>query len=174
MEKLGIELPLLVSQIVNVTILIVILNKLLYKPILKVLKDRKKKIEESLSFAERVKKEEETLEGKHQEVLKKARDEARLILEEAKKDGKRVKEEIFKEGKSEVDQLKLRQEKELQVKEEQLEREISAHTVDISIEILRRIIPEVLKEKDQHAIITRQLKEMEKIYEKKEKSDSHK
>ena len=51
MEKLGIEPILLLTQVINFTILVVVLTKFLYKPILKMLDERKKKIEEGLTLS---------------------------------------------------------------------------------------------------------------------------
>ncbi|KKP86344.1 MAG: ATP synthase subunit b, partial [candidate division CPR3 bacterium GW2011_GWE2_35_7] len=47
MEKLGIQPILIIAQIVNFVILLLLLKKFLFKPILKVLDERKKKAEET-------------------------------------------------------------------------------------------------------------------------------
>ena len=51
LQKLGIDWRLLIAQLVNFSILVIILYKLLYKPVLKVLNDRKEKIEQGLKDA---------------------------------------------------------------------------------------------------------------------------
>ena len=48
MENIGIEPYQLLTQVINFALMIFILTKLLYKPILKGLEERKKKIEEGL------------------------------------------------------------------------------------------------------------------------------
>ena len=91
MEKLGIEQIQLLLQTFNFVVMAVLLTKFLYKPILKSLSDRRKKIAEGLLFAEKIKKEEEKTENKRQEVLAKAREESRKIIEEGKQAGKKGK-----------------------------------------------------------------------------------
>ena len=166
MEKLGIQVPLLLTQIVNFTLMVVILTKLLYKPILKGLKERRKAIEAGLKAAEKARTEEEKLAQKRQELLKETQAEARVILENAKKEGKRLKEELLAEGKEELVKTKVKMEKELQSKFEDPSAQVVAQTVDIVLAIVKMLIPEVIDTPKQHEIIKKQLKELEKRYGK--------
>src|SRR3989344_6164282 len=111
MDKLGVELPLLLTNIVNCTIMLLILTKLLYKPIFKALKDRKEKIEEGLRASQKAQEDAEKMQKKKDELLVEAREEGRSLIEEAKKEGKHLKEELLKEGKDEIAVLKVKQEK---------------------------------------------------------------
>ncbi|MEK7165189.1 MAG: ATP synthase F0 subunit B, partial [Patescibacteria group bacterium] len=86
MEKLGIDIWLLFTQVVNFTIMVVVLNKFLYQPILRMLKERQQKIEAGLANAQKSLIEEEKQVKKRAEVLADAREEARAIIETAKKD----------------------------------------------------------------------------------------
>ena len=167
MEKLGIEPSLLVTQIVNFTIMVFILGKFLYKPILKSLNERQKKIEQGLEFTDKAKQEIERIEERRQEVLNQAKKEAKAIIEDAKKDGRKLKEEILSDGKNEVAQLKQRLEKEMKGREEEVLAEMTSHTVEIAAEIVKRLIPEVMKDKGSHQLIVKQLERIEKIHEKR-------
>lgn len=167
MEKLGIELPLLLTQIVNFTIMVIVLSKLLYKPILKALADRRKKIEEGLAFTQKARDEEEKLEAHKQKILKLAREEAGKILENAKKEGRHIKEDILTDGKKEIVTLKAKLEKEMQSREEEMASDIMSHTVDIAAGMVARLLPDILTEKDQHKIIIKQLNQIAKSHEKR-------
>lgn len=87
MEKIlsdfGVQPILLLAQVVNFLVLLFILKKLLYKPILKVLEERKRKIEESLSNAEKIQKELEETEAKSQQILDRAIEEGKTVIAEA-------------------------------------------------------------------------------------------
>ena len=56
-EALGINLGQLLTQIVSFTVLLLILVKLLYRPLLKVLDERSARIRESLESAQKAKEE---------------------------------------------------------------------------------------------------------------------
>lgn len=86
MEKIlsdfGVQPVLLLAQIVNFLVLLFILQKLLYKPVLKVLEERKRKIEESLTNAEEIKKRlEETTQEEQKRILEAVREGEKIIKE---------------------------------------------------------------------------------------------
>lgn len=166
MEKLGIELPLLLTQIVNFTILLLVLTKLLYKPILKGLKDRQKKIEDSLVFAEKTKQEEEKLKIRQQEMLKETREESKILLEMARKDAQKQKEEIIEEGKHEAAQLKVKMQKDVESRLEEERSFLVGQTVDIAAEMTKRLLADVLTSDEQHQVIHKQLQKLEKSHAK--------
>ena len=55
MEKLGINFGLLIAQLVNVILIVWLLTMLLYKPVLNMLNERTRRIQESLKEADQVK-----------------------------------------------------------------------------------------------------------------------
>ena len=84
MEQLGIEPKLLAAQLVNFSIILFVLTKLLYTPILSILEKRKKQIEEGLLLTEKMKAEEIKMEEKKEKLLDQARKDAHVIIEEGK------------------------------------------------------------------------------------------
>jgi F-type H+-transporting ATPase subunit b len=52
LDQFGIDWKLLLSQLVNFSLILIILRAFVYKPLLRVLKERKEKIEEGLAKAE--------------------------------------------------------------------------------------------------------------------------
>jgi len=85
MEKLGIQPIQLLLQAINFLIILLILKKFLYRPILKMLDDRKKKIDEGLLYSDRMKSEFEKSEKKRAEVVEKGKIEAQKLIIEARK-----------------------------------------------------------------------------------------
>ncbi|ERT61989.1 MULTISPECIES: F0F1 ATP synthase subunit B [Megasphaera] len=75
----------LIFQFINFFILVAILAKFAYKPILKVLEDRKNKIADDLSSAENAREEAEQLKLDYQKQLQTARAEAQAIIDKAVK-----------------------------------------------------------------------------------------
>lgn len=97
-HKLGIDSRLLLSQAVNFALLVVILRYFLYKPILNILKERKKRIQEGIEKAERA---EERLKESGRlaaERLKAAEREALEIRREAEARAKSEEAKILEEA----------------------------------------------------------------------------
>jgi F-type H+-transporting ATPase subunit b len=94
----GIDVKLLFAQAVNFLVLLFILRVFMYRPVLELLKARKKKIESGLQMA---KEAEERLRGAQEEkreVLRQAVEEAMKIGKTAEEAGKRRKEDMIREA----------------------------------------------------------------------------
>jgi len=82
---LGINWKILLGQIVNFLILLLILRKFLYRPIIDMLERRKKTIAKSLEDASEIEKKLAETDSMSREKLARAADEAQKIIDEAKK-----------------------------------------------------------------------------------------
>ena len=82
--QLGINLPALITQVISFVILLLVLTKLLYKPLLKILDERSEKIKNSLEMADEARKEAEKARAEMQEEIKAARIEGQETVAKAK------------------------------------------------------------------------------------------
>lgn len=83
-EQFGWNPWLFLSQVISFTAVALLLRKFAYQPILKVLHERRDRIEESLRNADRVKQELADAEKRHAEILSKANAEAQKMIDEAR------------------------------------------------------------------------------------------
>ncbi|MEO0453043.1 MAG: F0F1 ATP synthase subunit B [Verrucomicrobiota bacterium] len=84
LNDLGVYWPKLIAQVINFTIILLVLRFFVYKPILKKLEERRTKIADSVANAERIKKELEEAEIARAERIKQANAEAAKLLAEAR------------------------------------------------------------------------------------------
>src|SRR3990167_7186916 len=84
MEGLGINLNLIIQQVVVFIVFIYLFNKFLLSKILKMIEQRDNKITEGLSYAEKMQQEYKNLEEKTIEEIEKAKKEASKIVEDTK------------------------------------------------------------------------------------------
>jgi len=126
-QQFGVQPILLAAQVVNFLILLFILKKFLYKPILKVLDERKRKIEESLNNATEIERKLSQTNETIEKMIGKAALDAQKMLDETKKAIVDMKEQgqlqaqqqaqiITKAGEEKVKELQLLMQK--QIKEE--------------------------------------------------------
>ena len=87
LANLGIDGKLLIAQLINFAILLFVLKKFLYKPILDFLDKRKKLIQEGLENAEKIDEKLEAISEKEDRTLTKARSKAKVIIDDAKGTG---------------------------------------------------------------------------------------
>ena len=93
LQRLGIYWPKLVAQAVNFGIVLFILWKFAYRPVLAMLEQRRQKIAESISNAEKIKTELARTEAARQDVLSQANIQANKLIEEARAAAARVQEQ---------------------------------------------------------------------------------
>src|SRR5882762_10728933 len=93
LHDLGIYWPKLLAQTINFGIVLFILWKFAYRPVLAMLEQRRQKIAESISNAEKIKAELARTEAARQDVLSQANIQANKLIEEARAAAGRVQEQ---------------------------------------------------------------------------------
>lgn len=83
LANLGIDWKLLLAQVVNFVVVLLVLKRFAYQPMLKLLDERTAKIEKGLADAENAGKKLGEMEVREKAVLSEARSEAKRILVEA-------------------------------------------------------------------------------------------
>lgn len=95
----------IVWTVVNLLLFFVLLRIFLFKPVLKVLNDREKKIKDDLDSAESAKEESEQLKSQYEAQLADVHDEADEIRKSAKKSADKEKADIIAGAHAEADRL---------------------------------------------------------------------
>ncbi|MCS7201034.1 MAG: hypothetical protein NZ822_02730 [Patescibacteria group bacterium] len=101
-HSLGIDWKLLIAQIINFFILFIIIYKFLSSPLMKLIEERRKKIEEGLRIREDAQALIAKIREERGEILRKANEERAMIIDEAN----RIKEEKLKQLKLELDSIR--------------------------------------------------------------------
>jgi len=130
-------------------ILFVLLGKFLYKPVLKMLDERSKKIKESMEWAEATKKEYEQAKAEVQRQIEKGRQEGQTIVAQAVQAGERLKGESREEAAKQAQTIIDRTKTELATERDQLVGSLRKEFVDISIAAAEKVIKETL-DKEKH------------------------
>ena len=159
MEQLGIQPVQLLAQILNFALLVFLLNKVLYKPIVKALEERKKKIAEGLVYSDKMKAELEKSDKKGQEVISNARDEAKKIFDEAKKSSRKMEAETLEKAQKEAAGIIEKGRKEVVAQRAEMEKQLKDETVNIAGRIVEKLLSDVLDSRGHEAIINRKIKE---------------
>jgi len=91
-EQFGFNWSLFISQCISFAIVCFALHRFAYKPILKVLEERRQKIAESLANAEKIKEELAKAQASAQEVLRAANAQGNKLIEESRQTAAKVLE----------------------------------------------------------------------------------
>lgn len=163
MDKLGIEPKLLLAQVINFSIIMFVLGKLLYKPILNMLAKRKKEIEEGLRLTEAMRQEEEKLELKKQKMLENSRKEGQVLIEESRKQAKAEEKEILDEAHRQAEQIIAKAHVDIENARAVMEKEVRASAIELAVAMSKKLLMNVLSNDDKHKLIGKHLKELETV-----------
>ena len=154
MELLTPGLGLIFWQVVIFLLLVLLLGKFAWRPILDSLKIREESIEEALRSADEAREEMSKLQADNEKLLAEAREERDVLLKEASKVANELKDEAKKDAKKitakmmEEARLAIASEKEAALKE------VRDQVAELSVEIAEKLIRKTLgDEKAQKALV---------------------
>ncbi len=140
--KLGIDWKLLVAQIVNFTILLVVLYKFVYGPVLAMLEKRTKTIEKGLHDAKVSEEKLIAIEKLSQERMSATEKEVGALLDRARHDAEGMKKDILAAAQTQADDLlrrtRLQIEEDKQKMLQEVKSEVTTHIVKLTGKLLER------------------------------------
>ena len=159
-EKLGLNYKLIIAQSVNFVLLLLILQRLAYKPLLKMLKDRSDKIEKSLVQAKKIEEELKNTEETKLAEIKKAKEEAGVIIKEAYETAEKRFQESIENTKIKAQEILDKTKKEILSEKERSVEEAKKEIADVSVQIAEKIISGKIDKNEQKELIDDVLKKV--------------
>ena len=142
-------------------VLLVLLAKFAWKPLLALLDRREEMIRQSLDDADKAKQELQRLQQESKEILSKARVEAQSILAKSRLEAEKLKGELRQEAKGQADSILRDAEKQIQVETEKAIAVIKNEVVDLSLLVASKLIKKNLSKEDNQSLIEESLKQVE-------------
>lgn len=160
LNNFGFEWILFIAQIVNFLIIFFVLKKFLYKPVLKLLKERREKIEEGLKQAdEAAKLLDETIQ-KEEKILKEAQEKARKLLEEAKLQTEDMLKKSEEQTKKKVDEMLKDAREQIAYETGIAEKRLETNISKIAVSFLEKSLKGFFGQKEQEIIMKDAIKKL--------------
>ena len=159
MDDLGINLPGLITQVVSFAILLAVLYRLLYKPVLRMLDQRSARIEESLEAAQRAGDEAARSREEMQREIEAARSEGQQVIAQAREVADRFREQELARAKDEIDAERTRAQANIQRERDEAIEELRRQFGGLAINVAERVIERSLDEAVHKDLIDRALEE---------------
>lgn len=158
-EALGINLPQLIAQVANFFVLLVILRLTLYKPVLKMLDERKQKIAEGLNAADLARAEAAEAQTNIQAQLDTARKEGQEIVANAQSIAGRIQTEAREQSARDRDAALERARTEIQLERDRAISELRGEFAGITVSAAEKVIRQSLDRQAHQRIIDETLAE---------------
>lgn len=145
LAKLGVDWKLLIAQAVNFLILLWVLRRFAYRPMLEFLEKRTKKIESGLRDAKHAAEKLSEIEAKEREVLDEARKESAVIIAHARESAEKTADKIMIESRKESERILGETRRKIEAEQESMRTDMKRELVGLVMLATEKVLDEKLK-----------------------------
>lgn len=161
-KNFGVNPVLLIAQIVNFLIILFLLKKFMYKPVLDILKKREQQVKDGFKNAEEAERKLSEAEEKEKQVIHKAKEVAQKIISDAKSEAEDLKTKASDEAKKETDRMLGQARLTMQLEEKATEEKLTQKVGQIALTLLEKSLTGIFGEKEQKIILKKATPVLEK------------
>jgi F-type H+-transporting ATPase subunit b len=152
---------LFVWTILTFLILVALLARFAWRPLLHALERRQATIAQALDDAQRARQELERLHRESAQIMVQARAEAESMLARSRSDAEALREELKQKARTEAAAIVKNAERQIQLETARAVQQIRHEAVDLSVAIASKILRRQVTREDNEALIQEALKQVE-------------
>jgi F-type H+-transporting ATPase subunit b len=152
---------LFIWTIVTFLVLLTLLAKFAWGPLLQALESRQNAIRKSLDDAQQARQELERLNQESAQIIRQARVDAEAIVTKSRADAERLREEMKQKARSEADGIVRNAERQIQLETQRALQQIRHEAIDLSVQIASKLLQRNLTKEDNERLIEDALKQVE-------------
>lgn len=152
-KNFGIEPMLLGAQVVNFLVVLIILRKFLYKPVLDTLKKRKDKISEGLKIAEEASIRLEKVSQDEKIILKKAQNEGKKLIDDARSEALEMIRKADELTKVKTDRLLAEARNQIAHETKKAASKLEEKVSELAIDFIQKSVPSLFSKTDQQNVM---------------------
>lgn len=153
LEFVSVHIWTIIFTWINLIILVLIMKKLLFKPVSNMLKAREEEVSAMYEKAETAQKNAQDLESEYSQKLSSAKEEASRIMKEATLQATAKGEAIVSEAKKEAADTINKAQKEIERERQTAVREIKSDIASIAVSVAEKVIEKDLDAKDHERLV---------------------
>ena len=152
---------LFIWTILTFLLLLYLLRRYAWKPLLAVLENRENVIRKSLEDAERARRELERVSQESKQIISQARSEAQSIVARSRSEAEKLRADVKEKARAEADSILREAERQIQLETAKALSKIRHDVVDLSLLVASKVIKKRLSTKDNQSLIEESLKQIE-------------
>ncbi len=157
---LGLNVSSLLFQILNFAVLLLLLRLFAYKPVLNILQERRRKIEESLATADLLAKERAALSAQQKEIISQAESKASALVRQSQDQAKKLLAEANEEANRQKEQILTDTRAQAQVEIAALRGELQKEVVGLVVATTEKVLEEKLDSAADTMLIEKKLQQL--------------
>jgi len=162
LEQLGINLGLLASQLVNFILLALLLYLVLYKPVLRMLNERKERIARSMADVDAAREAAAKAQLEYDRKVAEAQRKAQEIIAQAAQTGEKAKADIVADAHREADRIKQDAIADAEQQKVRALADVQSQIAGLSMMATERVLGQAMDEKTQRQLISNFLADLGK------------
>ena len=143
----------MIATLINTLILFLVLKHFLFKPVNKILDERKQNVEETYRQADEQLSEAARLESEYTEKLANAKEESAEIVKNATKRAQTRSDEIIAEAKKEASSLMVKANADIEKEKKRAVNQIKDEISDIALAVAEKVVEKEIDPKDHERLI---------------------
>jgi F-type H+-transporting ATPase subunit b len=152
---------LFIWTILTFLVLLTLLAKFAWGPLLKALDSRQETIRKSLDDADRAKQELARLHEESAQIIRSARTDAEAVIAQSRSDADRLREEMRQKARTEANGIVRNAERQIEMQTERALQQIRQEAVELSVLIASKLLQRNLTPEDNERLIDEALKQAE-------------
>ena len=152
---------LFIWTILTFLVLLYLLKKFAWKPLLAALENRQEAIRQSLDDAEKTRQELARVQQESRQIVLQARAEAQSIVDRSRSDAEHLRAGVKQKAKAEADAILRNAERQIQLETAKALLQVRHEAVDLSLLVASRLIKKNLSKEDNEALIEEALTQIE-------------
>ncbi len=161
--KLGIDTSMLIAQLVNFVVLIAVLSFFVYKPVLRVLDDRRERIRKSMEDAKAIENQKREIDEFRVEQFRKIDQECGKFLEAAKHQAEASRKDILASAEKEAAAILAKSRTQLGEERERMVKDIQDTLASVIVRMTEKILEREFKGPDQERLLSHVKKELPSV-----------
>jgi F-type H+-transporting ATPase subunit b len=153
LDALGINLPGLLAQLIGFAILLILLRFVAFKPFMRMMDERSRRVREGLEAAEKMKEQAAQSDVAVQKRLDEARQEGQTLIGQAQQIASRLQDEGRQQARTEGEALLARARNEIQLERDEAIAHIRREFADLTIIAAEKVIGQSLDKKAHERLI---------------------
>lgn len=140
-------------SLVNLVILFLLVKKFLYKPVRKMVAERKEHIAEQYRAAEEAQRSAEESKQEYSKKLADADSECNTLIKEAEKSSQRLSDEIISDAKDKAESMLRNADTEIELEQKKAMQKLKHDAADLSVDLAEKLLARKMTDSDQDELI---------------------
>jgi F-type H+-transporting ATPase subunit b len=156
----GVTWPKFIAQVILFLLVYWVLSKYAFGPVLKMLQERRRRIEEGQHNAEKIKKQLADAELRYQEVLRKANEEATKLLEQARSSSDAISQKQLQQAIKDAEGIIAKAQDTIVQERNKMIYEVKKEMVGLVVNTTAKVVGKVLTPEDQKRLSEETVKQL--------------